>query len=176
MTLRFPLASIFLLGIAGISLIFWYREIRVSDVQNTFSGRVALADDEDDDDDDDDEEDDEDDKEEDDDEDDDDSDTSRSARPKETVITTYRLVERTVTLLDEKFRVDTDGDLLVDGLDPHPDTPESAYFTDDDEDAVPNALDAYPGEDDFLVFGDEEDQDKDGILDSFVAASSKEIW
>ena len=48
MTLRFPLASIFLLGIAGISLIFWYREIRVSDVQNTFSGRVALADDEDD--------------------------------------------------------------------------------------------------------------------------------
>ena len=159
MTLRFPLASIFLLGIAGISLIFWYREIRVSDVQNTFSGRVALADDEDDDD-----------------EDDDDSDTSRSARPKETVITTYRLVERTVTLLDEKFRVDTDGDLLVDGLDPHPDTPESAYFTDDDEDAVPNALDAYPGEDDFLVFGDEEDQDKDGILDSFVAASSKEIW
>lgn len=93
--------------------------------------------------------------------------SSRTLTTKESVITTYRLVEKTVTFLDEKFKIDTDGDLLVDGLDPHPTIPEPAFFTDDDEDAVPNALDKYPDEDDFFLFQDEDDQDKDGILDAF---------
>ncbi len=60
---------------------------------------------------------------------------------------------------------DTDGDLLVDGLDPHPTVPEQAYFTDDDGDDVPNALDQYPGLDDFFVFPDDADQDGDGVRD-----------
>jgi len=98
---------------------------------------------------------------------------SNKVKIKESVITTYQLVEKTVTILDEKFRIDTDGDLLVDGLDPHPTVPESEYFTDDDEDAIPNAVDRYPGEDDFFVFGDEDDRNRDGLLDSFVATFGK---
>ena len=134
--------------------------------------RVVFADEDEEEDEEDEEEDEEDD---DDDDDREDSNASQSVRSKETVITTYRLVTKTVTTLDEKFRVDMDGDLLVDGLDLHPAVPESEYFTDDDEDAVPNAVDAYPGEDDFLVFDDGEDRDKDGILDSFAAVVSKEM-
>lgn len=104
----------------------------------------------------------------------DDERSSSKIKIKESVVTTYRLVEKTVTILDEKFRVDTDGDLLVDGLDPHPTVPEAEYFTDDDEDAIPNALDVYPGEDDFFVFDDEDDGNKDGLLDSFVDTFRKE--
>lgn len=96
-----------------------------------------------------------------------------SSRPKETIVTTYQKVQKTVVVLDEKFRRDTDGDLVVDGLDPHPTVPEQAYFTDDDEDGVPNALDQYPAADDFFAFEDGEDQDQDGVLDAFVAAVSQ---
>ena len=116
----------------------------------------------------------EDDDEEEEDEEDEDEDEDEDIKIKESVVTTYRLVEKTVTILDEKFRVDTDGDLLVDGLDPHPTVPEAEYFTDDDEDAIPNALDVYPGEDDFFVFDDEDDGNKDGLLDSFVDTFRKE--
>jgi hypothetical protein len=140
------LFSFALLGVVGSML--WYPEARnVSTV--LFPGVVFAEDDEDEED----EEDEEDDEDEEDEEDDDEKDTKKSYQ--ESVITTYKLVEKTVTTLDEKFKIDTDGDLLVDGLDPHPTVPESAYFSDDDEDAVPNAVDAYPGKDDFFIFDDE---------------------
>jgi hypothetical protein len=153
------LFSFALLGVVGSML--WYPEARnVSTV--LFPGVVFAEDDEDEED----EEDEEDDEDEEDEEDDDEKDTKKSYQ--ESVITTYKLVEKTVTTLDEKFKIDTDGDLLVDGLDPHPTVPESAYFSDDDEDAVPNAVDAYPGKDDFFIFDDEADRDEDGLIDSFV--------
>jgi hypothetical protein len=170
-------SSFFAISLFGVFVVtflaFWYQGTNMSDTASEMLfPRVVFADEDEEEDEEDEEEDEEDD---DDDDDREDSSASRSVRSKETVITTYRLVQKTVTVLDEKFRVDTDGDLLVDGLDPHPAVPESEYFTDDDEDAVPNAVDAYPGEDDFLVFDDGEDRDKDGILDSFAAAVSKEM-
>lgn len=158
---RIPLFISFVFGVlVVVFLVLWDREIGVSSVSpETLMSRVALADD--------DEEEDEEDEEEEDGDDEDDASDSRLASSKETVLTTYRLVEKTVTVLDEKFRTDTDGDLLVDGLDPHPTVPEKEYFTDDDEDAVPNALDAHPGEDDFFIFEDTDDQDGNDILDAF---------
>ncbi|MBP7811521.1 MAG: hypothetical protein KA054_01610 [Candidatus Moranbacteria bacterium] len=171
---RIPLFISFVFGVlVVVFLVLWDREIGVSSVSpETLMSRVALADDdeeedEEDEEDDEDEEDEEDDEDEEDGDDEDDASDSRLASSKETVLTTYRLVEKTVTVLDEKFRTDTDGDLLVDGLDPHPTVPEKEYFTDDDEDAVPNALDAHPGEDDFFIFEDTDDQDGNGILDAF---------
>jgi len=165
MPFRLSLSVVSFLGMFALVLcVFWYQEVRVSDAPpEILVSRVALADD--------DEEDEEDDEDEEDGDDEDDASDSRSAQSKETVLTTYRLVEKTVTVLDEKFRTDTDGDLLVDGLDPHPTVPEKEYFTDDDEDAVPNALDVYPGEDDFFIFEDTDDQDGDGILDSFQVSA-----
>jgi len=168
MPFRLSPSIVSFLGMFALVLcVFWYQEVRVSDAPpEILVSRVALADD--------DEEEDEEDEENDEDEEDDDEDDasgSRLASSKETVLTTYRLVEKTVTVLDEKFRTDTDGDLLVDGLDPHPTVPEKEYFTDDDEDAVPNALDVYPGEDDFFIFEDTDDQDGDGILDSFQVSA-----
>lgn len=160
------LFSFALLGVVGSML--WYPEARnVSTV--LFPGVVFAEDDEDEEDEEDEEDDEDEEEEEDEDEEDEDEDEDGDTKKsyQESVITTYRLVEKTVTTLDEKFKLDTDGDLLVDGLDPHPTVPESAYFSDDDEDAVPNALDKYPDEDDFFLFQDEDDQDKDGILDAF---------
>lgn len=175
MPFRLSPSVVSFLGMFALVLcVFWYQEVRVSDAPpEILVSRVALADDdeEEDEEDEEDDEDEEDEEDEEDDEDEDDASDSRSAQSKETVLTTYRLVEKTVTVLDEKFRTDTDGDLLVDGLDPHPTVPEKEYFTDDDEDAVPNALDVYPGEDDFFIFEDTDDQDGDGILDSFQVSA-----
>ncbi len=163
---RFLFLSCFSLALLGVGgSIFWYPEAQ--NVADVLSPGVVLADDEDEDDEDEEESD-----ENEDDENDDDEKEGTKISFQESVVTTYRttyqLVEKTVTTLDEKFKIDTDGDLLVDGLDPHPTTPESAYFTDDDEDAVSNAWDAYPGKDDFFVFDDEADQDHDGLIDALL--------
>ncbi len=126
---------------------------------------TAWADDDDEDEDDDDEDENEDD--------DEDEDDEKESKPVEKIITTYQQVQRTVVVLDEKFRIDTDGDLLVDGLDPDPAVSQLAYFMDDDEDAVPNALDRFPGADDFFAFEDSDDQDGDGILDAFLSVIAR---
>jgi hypothetical protein len=144
----------------------WYPEAR--NVSTVLFPGVVFAEDDEDEEDEEDEDEDEDEEEEEEEEEDEDEDDDTKKSYQESVITTYRLVEKTVTTLDEKFKLDTDGDLLVDGLDPHPTVPESAYFSDDDEDAVPNAVDAYPGKDDFFIFDDEADRDEDGLIDSFV--------
>lgn len=115
---------------------------------------------------DDDEDDDEDDE-------DEDEDEERESKPVEKIVTTYQQVQRTIVMLDEKFKIDTDGDRLVDGLDPDPLVSQLDYFMDDDEDAVPNALDRFPGVDDFFAFEDSDDQDGDGILDAFLSAIAR---
>lgn len=119
-------------------------------------------------------EDDDDDEDEDEDEEDEDDDEDReTSKPVEKIVTTYQQVQRTIVMLDEKFKIDTDGDRLVDGLDPDPAVSQLEYFMDDDEDAVPNALDKFPGADDFFTFDDSEDQDSDGILDTFLSAIAR---
>ena len=113
------------------------------------------------------------DEDEDEEEDDEDEENTKESKPVEKIVTTYQQVQRTIVVLDEKFRIDTDGDLLVDGLDPDPAVSQLAYFMDDDEDAVPNALDRFPGADDFFTFEDDEDQDGDGILDAFLSTIAR---
>ncbi|MFZ1654323.1 MAG: hypothetical protein WBO92_00245 [Candidatus Moraniibacteriota bacterium] len=79
----------------------------------------------------------------------------------------YRPVARTVIVTEEAYATDTDGDLLVDAIDPDPKVPQSEYFTDVDEDGVPNAIDRHPDEDDFSYYEFETDGDNNGILDSY---------
>lgn len=101
------------------------------------------------------------------------SSTEQSVTTKTTYVVTYKQVEKKEVVLPEEYQRDTDGDVLVDALDPHPNIPEQQYFTDDDDDAVANAFDVYPGEDDLLTLDDSEDQNRDGILDSFSIVDSQ---
>jgi hypothetical protein len=120
---------------------------------------TVFADDDDDEDEDDDDEDDED-------EDDDDDDRKEK---KETIsVTRYevRKVTQIVTVLAPEYEKDTDGDLLVDGIDPNPLVHQKEYFTDTDGDSVPDAFDRYHGEDDFAYF-EEDDADRNGIIDAY---------
>lgn len=75
------------------------------------------------------------------------------------------IVTKVVDVLPLEFINDSDGDKLVDAIDPNPNTPEWDFFTDDDLDSVPNALDRYPGEDDFS-YVPFEDTNKNGINDA----------
>lgn len=79
--------------------------------------------------------------------------------------TTTKPVIRYITIVDPGFDVDSDGDKLVDALDPNPNIPEQDFFTDDDDDGVPNVSDEHPGEDDYLYLTFE-DQNRNGVLDS----------
>jgi hypothetical protein len=63
------------------------------------------------------------------------------------------------------YDIDTDGDKLVDAIDPDPRIPQTEFFTDDDNDKVANAFDKYKGEDD-LKYIDFEDKNNNGIMDS----------
>ncbi|MFC1722282.1 hypothetical protein ACFL0C_01395 [Patescibacteria group bacterium] len=71
-----------------------------------------------------------------------------------------------VWVYDAGYDVDTDKDLLVDALDPHPSIKESLLFTDTDDDSIPDALDQYPGVCDFM-FQEDTDNNNNGILDSY---------
>lgn len=91
-------------------------------------------------------------------------------KKKETVeVTRYevRQVVRTVVVLAPEYETDTDGDLLVDGIDPDPRVHQREYFTDTDGDGIPNVFDRHHGEDDFAYYDGEEDADSDGLLDSY---------
>lgn len=118
------------------------------------------------DDDDDDKDEDEDDEDEDDEGEDEDDD--REERRETISVTRYevRQVSRVVTVLAPEYEKDTDGDLLVDGIDPNPLVHQREYFTDTDSDGVPNVFDRFSGEDDFAYF-EEDDADQDGILDTY---------
>lgn len=68
------------------------------------------------------------------------------------------------TTIDWGYDKDSDGDKLVDAIDPNPTIPQSELFTDDDGDSVPNANDAHKGEDDYL-YQEFEDVNQNGIAD-----------
>ncbi len=98
--------------------------------------------------------------------------TPKASKKTETVRTVqevieYKPVQKTVTVTEDAYTKDTDGDSLVDAIDPDPLVDQRQYFTDDDNDAVPNALDQYPGEDDFSYYDFETDDNNNGIIDSY---------
>lgn len=69
--------------------------------------------------------------------------------------------------LDPIFTIDSDGDGLFDGIDPHPKMHEKEYFTDDDGDGIANAFDMHKGEDDYTYYDQETDVNGNGIIDSY---------
>ena len=79
----------------------------------------------------------------------------------------YRPVTETIMVTEEAYAKDTDGDALVDALDPDPLLPQSEYFTDIDGDGIPNALDRHHDEDDFAYYELETDTNGNGIFDSY---------
>jgi hypothetical protein len=91
---------------------------------------------------------------------------SSSSKPKEKTVVVEEPVYQVVTVIEAGYDIDTDGDRLVDAIDPDPLVKQSEYFTDDDNDGIPNAFDEHKGEDDFLYKYDS-DQNANGILDSY---------
>ena len=83
-------------------------------------------------------------------------------------ITRYevRSVTKVVDVTPEDYLKDTDGDGLVDAIDPHPAIPESEFWTDTDGDSIPNAYDLHHDEDDF-AYVEGTDVNNDGIIDVY---------
>jgi hypothetical protein len=96
------------------------------------------------------------------------SSTRKSSSTKTIMQTVTRQVTTYETRLmnDPEFLTDTDGDLLVDAIDPEPNRDQREYFTDTDGDGVPNAFDKHHDDDDFAYY-DDDDTNKNGILDSY---------
>lgn len=152
--------TIFIL-LVGISINFRYAtKIKNLLVHNTIS-KVYAEDDED-------EKEDEKDEDEDEDEKDDDNNEEESYYETVTVpspkVTTQQPQIRYIYVTDVGYDRDTDGDKIVDALDPNPTISEYDLFTDDDNDGIPNAHDKYKDEDDFL-YADFIDANNNGILD-----------
>lgn len=85
-------------------------------------------------------------------------------------VTEYKPVVTTVEVTPDEYLKDSDGDLLVDAIDPSPYVKQSEYYTDIDGDGVPNAIDKHHDEDDFAYFDDlETDTNNNGLLDSYEA-------
>lgn len=99
----------------------------------------------------------------------DDDDEGGSTRTKTTYETRYeiRQVTKTETVTPPAYRTDTDGDGLVDAIDPDPKHPQQGYFTDTDGDSVPDIFDRHPGEDDFAYVESGTDSDGNGIVDAY---------
>jgi len=74
-------------------------------------------------------------------------------------------VVKTVRVPTGAYAIDTDGDKLVDAIDPDPKIPQQMYFTDSDGDSIPDVFDQYPGQNDFQ-FVDDTDSNNNGIWDS----------
>jgi len=102
------------------------------------------------------------------DEDDDEHEERKTTKTEEVV--EYETVEEpaetqtVTTVVAQGFDIDTDGDKLVDKIDPNPTISEIELFTDDDMDGVPNAHDHFHGEDDFAYI-DFVDSNNNGIAD-----------
>lgn len=66
------------------------------------------------------------------------------------------------------YDLDTDGDGLVDALDPNPTISEKDLFTDTDGDGIANFFDKHPGEDDFtyLEFVDTNNNGINDVLEN----------
>ncbi|MBP9751871.1 MAG: hypothetical protein KBD19_03360 [Candidatus Moranbacteria bacterium] len=121
------------------------------------------------DDDDDEDEEDEDDEKDDEDEEDEDDEKKEEKTTEVRYVTHYevRQVPKTTVVIPAEYRTDTDGDQLVDALDPDPRVHQREYWSDVDGDAVPNVFDRHPDEDDFVYFESEYDTNGDGLVDSF---------
>lgn len=83
-----------------------------------------------------------------------------------TTVTSEPIQQTQQIVTDPAYTTDTDGDGLVDAIDPNPTIPQPAFFSDSDGDTIPDAFDAHPGEDD-LSFVQDIDKNGNGILDSF---------
>ena len=70
-----------------------------------------------------------------------------------------------INVIDNGYEIDSDKDLLVDAIDPHPLIPEINFFTDSDSDTVADAYDSFSGKDDFIYI-EFQDLDGNGILDA----------
>jgi hypothetical protein len=95
---------------------------------------------------------------------------STSVQTKQVIenVVEYKPVTKTINVTPEEYLKDSDGDGLVDALDPNPYIEQSEFFTDTDGDGVPNAFDRHHDEDDFVFFDDlETDTNNNGILDSY---------
>ncbi len=96
------------------------------------------------------------------------SSTTTTSKPKEikTVKAVAVPVITYVWVTDPGYDRDTDGDGLVDAIDPDPTIDQAKFFTDTDGDSVPDAWDLYPDQDD-LLYTEDTDANHNGILDSF---------
>lgn len=164
--------------IGGITLLFSFSVSNRASWEYVFGeysliGVPAFADE--------DEDEDEDDDDEDDDDDDDDrkskGDSKKSSNTKTEMITSVRYevrqVEQQVAVTPPEYLIDTDGDGLVDGVDPDPRVHQREYFMDDDDDGIANIFDRHPGEDDFSYYEGENDANKNGIIDSYESMENK---
>lgn len=83
----------------------------------------------------------------------------------ETIIVPATTTTTNTWVYDPGYNIDTDGDGLVDAIDPDPNVKQTLFFTDSDSDGVADAFDVYPGEDDFTYTNDT-DVNGNGIVDS----------
>lgn len=154
--------TLLVFALGGLTLILSVTSTRYSwEYFSPAFSLVASADDDDDDDEDEDEEDEDDE--------DDKSSGAKKSSSKKTILQTVTkqvVTYETKLMNDPEFLTDSDGDLLVDAIDPEPERDQREYFTDTDGDGVPNAFDQHHDEDDFAYY-DDTDENKNGILDSY---------
>lgn len=147
-----------------VASIAWHVTLRTSEVTDLgrFTLMTALAED-----DDDEEEEDEDERE----DERSNDEENQTSKPKTVKVLKefieYQPVTKTIVVTEEAYSKDTDGDILVDAIDPDPLVPQNEYFTDIDGDGIPNALDRHHDEDDFTYFEVETDTNNNGLLDSY---------
>lgn len=92
--------------------------------------------------------------------------TTVSSGTQTTVVYEKRLVQKKVQVTPPEYTMDTDGDGLVDGLDPDPKVAQQEYFTDTDGDGVPNAFDRHHDGDDW-AYVEDTDANGNGVLDGY---------
>ena len=95
--------------------------------------------------------------------------SSSSTKTVTTYVTRYetRQVSKTVLVTPVEYQTDTDGDGLVDAIDPDPKRHQKEYFTDTDGDSVADAFDLHHDDDDLTYVEGSADRNGNGIIDSY---------